>query len=53
MIVYCNLKQCVWNDDGQCAGPKQPAGHVALYISETLGGQAMCTDLKYRDDDDE
>ena len=53
MIVYCNVKQCIWNEDGQCAGPKQPAGHVALYIEETLGGQAMCVDLRYRDDEDE
>ena len=29
MIVYCNVKQCVWNEDGQCADPKQSAGHVA------------------------
>lgn len=53
MLVYCNVKQCIWNEDGQCAGPKQPAGHVALYIEETLGGQAMCVDLRYRDDEDE
>ena len=53
MIVYCNVKQCVWNEDGQCAGPKQPAGHVALYVEETLSGQAMCMDLRYRGDEDE
>ena len=49
MIVYCDQRICVWNEDGQCSGPKQPAGHVALYIRETLGGQAICTDMRYKD----
>ena len=49
MIVYCDQHICVWNEDGQCSGPKQPAGHTALYISETLSGQAICTDMRYKD----
>lgn len=49
MIVYCDQKICVWNEDGRCSGPKQPAGHIALYIKETLGGQAICTDMRYKD----
>lgn len=46
MIVYCSCESCKWNEDGQCMGPKQPGGHVALYIDETIGGQAICTDMK-------
>lgn len=49
MIVYCDQCICVWNENGQCSGPKQPAGHVALYIRETLGGQAICTDMEYKE----
>ena len=51
MIVYCNYESCVWNEDGQCKGPKQPAGHVALYIEETLGGNAVCTDRKEKENE--
>lgn len=50
MIVYCDCESCVWNDDGMCKGPEQPAGHVALYIEETLGGQAICTDKQEREE---
>ena len=49
MIVYCNQKICIWNKDGQCEGPKQPAGHTALYLEETTSGQVMCSDMKYKD----
>ena len=55
MIVYCNQRICVWNEDGECSGPKQPAGHIALYIEETLSGQAICADMRYKEclEDDE
>ena len=49
MIVYCNQKICIWNKDGQCEGPKQPAGHTALYLVETTSGQVICSDMKYRE----
>jgi len=55
MIVHCNQRICKWNKDGYCDGPKQPSGEVALYISGTLGGQAICTDMEYKEgweDDD-
>ena len=50
MIVYCDRESCVWNEDGKCKGPEQPAGHTAIYIQETLGGQAICTDMKEKED---
>ena len=52
MIVYCSQKRCVWNEDGTCADHKQPAGHTGLYIEETLSGQAICSDMRYKEDDD-
>ena len=52
MIVYCNVRSCVWNSDGECSGPKQPAGHTALYIDDTFDG-AMCSDRKDKEDDEE
>lgn len=50
MIVYCSCKTCVWNEDGMCKGPEQPAGHTALYIIETVGGQMVCSDMKEKEE---
>ena len=49
MVIYCNQKLCKWNEDGECADHKQQAGHFALYIEATLGGQAICADMEYKE----
>lgn len=51
MIVYCNQKLCKYycEEDGTCADHKQPGGHTALYIEATLGGQAICGDMEYKE----
>lgn len=53
MLVYCDDEECKWNEDGQCQGPKHPAGHTALYIERNWMGQNCCTDFKEKDDEND
>lgn len=50
MLVYCDDEECKWNEDGMCQGPKQEAGHTALYIQQNWMGQNVCTDFKEKDE---
>ena len=53
MLVYCDDEECKWNEDGMCQGPKQEAGHTALYIQQNWMGQNCCTDFKEKDDEND
>ena len=53
MLVYCGVIECKWNDgEGMCNGPVHPTGQQFLSLYETLGGEAMCSDLEYREEDE-
>ena len=52
MIVYCNVRSCIWNNKGECSGPQQLGGHTALYIDDTYYG-AMCSDREDKENEEE
>lgn len=50
MIVYCEDRNCIHNNDGQCEC-RWPTGQLAISLEETLGGQMVCSDQKEKEEE--
>lgn len=50
MTVYCEDRDCVHNNDGQCEC-RWDTGQEAISLVETLGGQVVCSDQKDREEE--
>ena len=47
MTVYCDCERCVHNKEGKC-GNKLLDGEKAIYLEETLGGDVICSNQKFK-----